>query len=59
MKSETVKNLMNLYIANKKLGFDVSLKDIKKMTPEEGFLFIRQIQEAVQKFKEMRNNRGT
>lgn len=50
---------MNLYIANKKLGFDVSLKDIKKMTPEEGFLFIRQIQEAVQKFKEMRNNRGT
>ncbi len=56
MKTDSVKNVVNLFTVNKKLGMDVGLQEIKKMTPQEGYLFVRQVRDAAQKWKEMRNN---
>lgn len=36
-------NLMNLYMANKKLGFNVSLSELKNMTPQESYLLLKKI----------------
>ena len=50
-------NLMNLYTANKKLGFNVSLSELKNMTPQESYLLLDKITfEAAQ--LNMRNRRG-
>lgn len=34
---------MNIFTANKQLMFNVSLEEIKKMTPQEAWLFIKHI----------------
>ena len=46
IKADSVKNTMNLFMANKQLGFGVSLDELKHMTPAEAYLFGRQVCEA-------------
>ena len=49
--AESVKNTMNLFMANKQIGFCVTLEEIKKMTPQEGYLFSKQVMEAVKQIE--------
>lgn len=38
-------------MANKQIGFCVTLEEIKKMTPQEGYLFSKQVMEAVKQIE--------
>ncbi|HIU85477.1 TPA: hypothetical protein IAD52_00725 [Candidatus Spyradomonas excrementavium] len=42
---------MNLFMANKQLGFGVNLEELKRMTPQEAYLFMQQVAEALRKFE--------
>lgn len=50
-KSRFRKNTMNLFMANKQLGFGVNLEELKRMTPQEAYLFMQQVAEALRKFE--------
>lgn len=39
---------MSLFMANKQLGFGVSLEELKHMTPQEAYIFGKQVSEAIQ-----------
>lgn len=51
LTAESIRNTMNLYMANKQIGFGVTLEEIKKMTPQEGYLFSKQVMEAVKQIE--------
>ena len=45
--ADSITNTMNLFMANKQLGFGVSLQELKTMTPQEAYLFSKQVTEAI------------
>ena len=58
IKADVTKQLMNIFILNKKCGIGVNLDEIKKMTPFEGYFFIKNVADTLAILKEMRNKRG-
>lgn len=42
---------MNLFSANKQLMFNVTLGELKAMTPQEGWVFSKQIEKAVKELE--------
>lgn len=51
IKADSVKNTMNLFMANKQLGFGVNLEELKRMTPQEAYLFGQQVAEALRQLE--------
>ncbi len=42
---------MTLFTANKQLGFGVSLSELKQMTPQEAYLFSKQVSLAAKQME--------
>lgn len=49
---------MDLFLANKQLHFDVSLKEIQTMTPEQAYLLEKQIKNAAKELERINLNNG-
>ena len=49
---------MDLFLANKQLNFDVSLKEIQTMTPEQAYLLEKQIKKAAKELERINLNNG-
>ena len=48
---------MNLFLANKQVGFNVSLKELETMMPEQAYLFRKQVAKAAQELERINNGR--
>ena len=59
IKTDSLNYFMNLFMLNKLAGFNAGLAEIKTMTPQEGYLFTKQVINAAMRIKEMRKKRGT
>ena len=46
IRAAAIKNTMNLFMANKQMFMGVSLNEIKGMTPQEAYLFGKQVEAA-------------
>ena len=54
IKSDSVKYFMNLFMLNKQIGLNANLSEIRTMSPQQGYFFIKQVCETAIRVKEMR-----
>lgn len=47
--------MMNIFLANKGLMMNVSLDEIKKMKPEEMYIFMENLKEVTQEMENRKN----
>ena len=47
---------MGLFLANKQIGFNVGLAEIEKMTPQQAYLFRKELEKAAQELERISNN---
>ena len=49
---------MSLFMANTQLHFNISLKDIENMTPEQAYLLRKQIEKTAKELERINNGRN-
>lgn len=49
MRADTVKRLIKIFLVSKRLNINITLEEIKKMTPEECWYFREELRNSAEK----------